>query len=118
MHIDEIREQLANNIAMDMVWDEKTNDTNPGNYGCNDVEAQLSAEDIFVDIPNKTFSFENAQYSFSARIGGSRDEDSHMFPFNTIAKGEGTFVFKDKSTVEIDEIQVYADLDLFKEEHE
>ena len=118
MSIDEIREQLAYKISTDMIWDEKTNDTNPGNYGCDDVEAEVSAENIFVDIPNGTFTFKNALYSFSARIGGSRVEDSQMFPFSTDAKGEGKFIFKDKDTVEIDEIEVYADLDLFEEEEE
>lgn len=116
MSIDEIREQLAYKISTDMIWDEKTNDTNPGNYGCDDVETELSAEDIYVDIPNLKFTFKNAQYSFSARVGGSRDEDSLMFPFSTIATGEGTFEFKDKNTVEIEEIEVYADLDLFNED--
>lgn len=116
MNIDEIREQLANKISTHMIWDEKTNDTNPGNYGCDDVEAELSAEDIFVDIPNGTFKFKKALYSFRARIGGSRDEDSLMFPFSTSATGEGTFVFADKNNVEVDDIDVFADLDLFKED--
>jgi hypothetical protein len=113
MSIDEIREQLAYKISTDMIWDEKTNDTTPGNYGCDNVTAVLSSDDIYVDIPNLTFTFKNANYSFSARVGGSRDEDSHMYPFSTIAKGEGKFEFKDKGTVEIAEIDVYADLDLF-----
>lgn len=116
MNIDEIREQLAFKISTDMIWNEKTSDTNPGNYVCDDVEAELSAEDVYVDIPNLTFTFKNAKYSFSARIGGSRDEDSHMFPFCTVANGEGKFEFKDKDTVEVSEIEVYADLDLFAEE--
>jgi len=115
MNIDEIREQLACEISTNFIWDEKTNDTNPGNYGCDDVETELSAEDIYVDIPNLNFTFKNAQYSFKARIGGSRNEDSVMVPFSTTANGKGKFDFKDKDNVEITEIEVYADLELFPE---
>jgi hypothetical protein len=56
MSIDEIREQLAYKISTDMNWDRKTNDTNPGNYGYVDVEVALSEENIFIDIPNRTFT--------------------------------------------------------------
>lgn len=116
MTLDEIREQLASKIATDMIWDDKTNDTEPGNYGCDDLEVELSPDDVYVNIPKQTFTFKNARYSFSARIGGSREEDSHLFPFSTIASGEGEFVFKDKGTVEVAEIEVFADLDLFAED--
>lgn len=116
MTLDEIREQIASKIAIDMIWDDKTNDTEPGNYGCDDLEVELSAEDVFVNIPKLTFSFKNARFSFSARIGGSREEDSYSFPYSTIANGEGEFVFKDKDTVEIAEIKVFADLNLFTED--
>jgi hypothetical protein len=116
MNIEEIREQLAYKISTNEIWDEKTNETEPGNYGCDDVEAEVLSSNIFVDIPNGTFTFKNAVYSFSARIGSSNDEDSVMFPFSTLATGNGTFVFTDKKNVDIAEISVIADLDLFAED--
>jgi hypothetical protein len=36
-----------------------------------------------------------------------------MFPFSTVANGEGKFNFIDKDNAEVVEIEVYADLVLF-----
>lgn len=116
MGIDEIREQLAIKISYQDIWEELLNDTNPGNHGCENVEVQLLGTDIFVDIAKKKFTFKNASFSFTARIGGTRDEDSHLFDFNKAADGDGTFDFVDKSTVEVTDIEVDVDLELFDED--
>lgn len=116
MELQRIREQLSDQISQNEIWDEKLTDTNPGNYGWEGTDLQISADDIFANIPNKTFTFKNADLSFTARIGGSSDNDSMMMDFSKIASGSGTFEFTDKDNIVISEIEADVDLDLFSED--
>tara|TARA_R110001606_G_scaffold353410_1_gene503949 strand:+ start:275 stop:622 length:348 start_codon:yes stop_codon:yes gene_type:complete len=114
MTIDEIRDKLAENISQNHeTWGDLLSDTNPGNYGSSYWEIELKPTDIFVDIPNRTYTFKNAQFSFTVRIGESGKDGVDM-DFSKQAKGKGEFDFSnDGKDVVIKEMEIDVDLDLF-----
>jgi hypothetical protein len=58
MKIEEIQNKLSEEITISHEkWGELLTNTEPGNYGANDWEVSLNPNDIWVDIPNKKFSF-------------------------------------------------------------
>jgi hypothetical protein len=114
MTIDSIREKLAIKIASSQEWIDKLNDTNPGHYGVEDWDVIVMSDNIWVDIPNKTFTFKQVQFDFQVMIGSSNSEDGLAMSFSRIAKGEGVFRFSaNGNDVELEEMDVDFDLDLF-----
>ena len=60
MEINFIREKLADKLGSTEVYDvwvDILQDTNPGNYGVEDIEINVDVNDIWVDIPERTFNF-------------------------------------------------------------
>lgn len=114
MDIDEIREQIAIEISSNSQsdWGEALTDTNPGHYGANYWEVELKSEDVWVDIPKKTFTYKNALFSFDVRLGGSSEESGADMSFSKIAKGEGEFSFVEGG-IKIEDLEIKVDLDLF-----
>jgi hypothetical protein len=116
MEIDEIRELLANEIAYNNAWAEKLSDTDPGIYGVEDWDVSISKENIWVDIPSKTYTFKNVNFSFDVQLGSSNADDGVKMSFTKIGKGQGTFTFTSTSKkIEIKEINIEFDVVLFND---
>lgn len=118
MTIGEIKENIT--IAMDRKSDEQWGDvlanTYPGHYGVEDIHFQIdSGKDMWVNVPQRTFTFKNGTLSFSARLMSSRDEDSIDKNVSRTVSGEGTFEFGAKKEMEILSLSVNEEIDLIEE---
>ncbi len=77
MQINEIREQIAEIISTDMeIWNDVLNNTSPGNYGCDDWKASIDFQDIFVHVPNRTFTVKQVNFSADLLMGASKGDSS------------------------------------------
>lgn len=111
MLLDEIREKIAELLSQHSEWVNKLNDTEPGNYGIEDYDVSVTKDDIYVDIPSRTFTFKNVEFSFTAVLGGSND--GFNVDAQKTATGTGTFEFVDGSdNILLEEIEIQVDLDL------
>lgn len=115
MTIDEIRDRLATSLYHHQRWLDVLDDTNPGHYGVADVECEVALTDIWVNIPEKTFSFKNATLSFSARMLGSSDSDGIDMDFEKVVSGVGTFEFLGATELSVVEFKINEPLDLLEE---
>lgn len=113
MHIETIQESLAIQINSNPQWADKLNDCNPGHYGVEDFDVDVSEKDIWVNIPEKTFSFNNTPFSFKLKLGSSNDEDGFKSTFSKVATGSGTFKFETGRNITIESLEIVVDLDLF-----
>jgi len=117
MEINVIREKLVDELnSSDSYdkWIDILQDTNPGNYGVEDVEISVNYTDIWVDIPEKTFTFKNAELIFTARLGGSSDESGYDANFRIAISGNGQFEFTNKSQdIKIVDFSINEQLDLY-----
>lgn len=112
MTIDQIRNKLLDKIVIDHNWMDKLNDTDPGHYGIEDWEVQLTKDDIWIDIPNGTFTFKKAKFDFEIVLGSSND--GTQMEFSKVANGQGTFNFSPNGQdIMISELQIEIDLSLF-----
>ncbi len=111
MKLDKIREQLIDELSNSQEWDYKLNDTSPGHYGVEDWEVAIYSDRFFVDIPNRKFTFKNADFSAKLVLGGSKD--GFVVPFDKVANGAGTFTFLDKKKVRINDVSIDMDLDVY-----
>lgn len=117
MHIDEIREKIAEAISTDMgIWDDVLNDTTPGNYGCDHWEAEIDFNDIFVDIPAKTFNVKNGNFSADLVMGASKGDTSFNESFNKSFSASGTFDFKNAKEIVITDISIDIDTHIYTDE--
>jgi hypothetical protein len=112
MGIDEIRQQLANKIGNSPEWIDKLNESEPGHYGVIDSEVNITKDNIWVNIPEGTFTFKNATYNFKLQMMASTDgiEDS----FSKEANGSGSFRIKGNAVL-VDELTLAFELDLYAE---
>ncbi|UPQ76830.1 hypothetical protein [Chryseobacterium nepalense] len=46
-------------------------DTNPGNYGAEEWEVNATMENIYVDIPNRNFTFKEVEFNFDVILNSS-----------------------------------------------
>ncbi len=114
MQLQEIREQIIHQLQYDIdVWNDVLSDTNPGNYGINDWEVEINESKLYVDIPNKEFNFKDSSFSASLVMGASKGDTSFDMPYNKNISGKGTFEFKDNGTVEISEVKIDIDSNVF-----
>ncbi len=114
MKLQDIREQLIQQLENDINnWNDVLNDTNPGIYGVEEWDILVPEEGFYVDIPNKTFSFKNVDFSADLVLGASKGESSFVQKYNKPAKGTGSFDFASKDEVQIISIQVDIDPDIF-----
>jgi hypothetical protein len=119
MHIDEIRDcicEYLGSIDGYSLWDDLLQETNPANYGYEVGSVLVQRNDIWVDVPNRTFTFKNLHLSFSARMAGTKGGYDQGFQFKL--SGSGSFEFGEGSQgirvahIDLDEGQ---DLELYGE---
>ena len=119
MHINEIRDGICENlgsIECHSLWDDLLQETNPANYGYEVDSVWVQRNDIWVVVPNRSFTFKNLHLSFSARLSGTKDGYNQNFQFKL--SGSGSFEFGEDSQgirvshIDLDEDQ---DLDLYGE---
>jgi len=114
MDIEKIREKLAIEIAQSEEWVDKLNNSSPGHYGVGEWDVAISNDNIWVDIPQRIFSFKNVTFDFEAQLGGSNEDDGFQTSFSRVASGQGVFAFSGNE-VTIEELSVEFNLDLFPE---
>jgi hypothetical protein len=112
MTIDQIREQLVEKIISHYNWVDKLSDSDPGHYGLEDWDVQLKKENIWVEVPQGTFTFRKAKFDFELLLGSS--SDGSKMSFSKEAKGEGSFSFSSNGNeIDIKELNIDFDLSLF-----
>ncbi len=113
MTLDTIREKVAEQLHYHEEWLNKLDDTEPGHYGVKDHEVEVSADDIFVNIPQRSFEFKNAQFSFTLNLMDTSDGIPHKGL--EVANGSGTFSFSGENNdeIQIEDLELEVDLDLF-----
>lgn len=113
MNIDLIRGKIAEklNNSFDF-WSHCLTDTNPGNYGADEWEVNATMENIFVDIPNRTFTFKEVEFSFDVRLNSS-GEDGFDENFDFLVDGEGKFDFPESGKIILKELVLLTPLDLY-----
>lgn len=111
MSIDDYREKIAEKLQYDERWLNKLDDVNPGIYGVEDHEVDISSNDIWVNIQEGTFTFRGVGFSFTARLGSSGN-DGHNESFKKVADGEGSFTYH-QGNITIDDLNIEMDLQLF-----
>lgn len=113
MTLDEIRNQILSQMQNDLnCWSDVISNTTPGNYGVNTWDISISEKDFYVDIPKKTFSFKNMDFTAKFILGGSHSDDSITESFSTKVSGKGSFSFTSNKSVNIESITVSPDTDL------
>jgi hypothetical protein len=120
MTIDEFRTEIVealNSRSYSKLLD-LLNDTNPGHYGAEDAEFGSDISAVWVDIPKRSFTFKNADFSFKARLGSSREEDGADMDFTVQISGSGTFDFDSKKQLIVTAISTDHQIDLFPPEEE
>jgi hypothetical protein len=115
MSIDEIKDRIATamNIHCDERWWSILDDTTPGHYGVEDLEFQIELADIWVNIPQKTFTFKKGILSFSARLGSSKADDSVDVNVRKRVSGSGTFDFDSAQGIKVLGFTINEEIDLF-----
>jgi len=115
MKIDLIRDKLVDSLCSAdacINWINLLDDTNPGHYGVEDVDVDVSMKDIWVDIPEKSFKFKNANLSFCARLVGSKN--GYYQTFSKVVSGYGKFNFaKSGKDIEIKEFEINESIELY-----
>ena len=117
MEINLMREKLTDIICSNELFDNWVNIlqyTNPGNYGVEDIQINVDSKNIWVNIQERTFTFKNAEISFSARLGGSNEKNGYDANFNKNLSGKGQFEFvRNSEKLRITEIEINESLDLY-----
>jgi hypothetical protein len=114
MVIDEIREKIAEKIQNRNEWTQNLDNSFPGHYGIHEWEVEISLNNIYVDIPSRTFTFKDVKYSFELQLMSSNDYDGIKDDFSKNAKGSGTFEFSNNGQdITIKDIEVEFDLELY-----
>jgi len=117
MKIDEIREQIAEIISRDIdTWNDVLEDTSPGNYGCNNWDAEVDYNDIFVNITEKTFDVRNGNFYARLIMGASSGDTSFEETYSKPFSAKGKFDFKNSDEIEIEEIDIDIDSDIYGDE--
>lgn len=94
-------------------WGEVLQDTNPGNYGVDDIEVEINESDIiFINKITEKFAIDNVNLHFTARLGSS-GEEGFDHPSSTSVYIEGDFTINNKGRVIIKNISTDSFIDLF-----
>lgn len=121
MSIDKIRDGICDSLCSiegHNLWDEILEETCPANYGFEVESVVVKQNDIWVDVPERTFTFKNLHITFSARLGGSNLDDGYDENFHFEFTGSGSFIFtKSKQSIQVKNIDLgeNQDLDLYGE---
>lgn len=116
MNIDLIREKIAEklNDSFDF-WSYCLTNTTPGNYGSNEWGINATMENIYVDIPNRKFTFKDVEFNFDVRLNSS-GEDGFDENFFFLVDGEGKFNFPESGKIILKELKLITPIDLFPED--
>lgn len=113
MKLEEIRNQILSQLQNDLsCWDDVINNTNPGNYGVEDWDISVSANNFYVDVPNKTFNFKDINFTAKVLLGASHGDSSIEQDFSTRLYGKGTFDFTSNKEVRIENIEISPNVNL------
>jgi hypothetical protein len=119
MDINDIRTSISDKFSSVVayeLWEDIMQETNPANYGFEIDDVSVDKKDIWVDVPNRTFTFQNLYLSFSVRLGASNDRDGYDENFQFNLSGSGTFSFeKGGRDIKIERINRNEDLELYGE---
>jgi hypothetical protein len=114
MEIDLIREKISEKIDDDNLWASILQDTEPGNYGTEDINVVLDPKDIWVDVQGRKFTFKKTDLSFCARLVSSNDEDGYFQDFEFVVSGSGEFEFvKGSQDIKLSGLEINEHLDLY-----
>lgn len=114
MQLDDIREQIAELISNDIdVWNDVLNDTSPGNYGCDHWDAEIDYNDLFVNIPERTFTVKNGHFTADLVMGSSKGDSSFNESYSKPFSAKGKFDFKNSDELIIEEIEIDIDSDIY-----
>ncbi|WP_236676366.1 hypothetical protein [Chryseolinea lacunae] len=116
MTLESIREKVTEKVIGNDAWLNKLDHSNPGHYGVNDHGIDLSSDDVFVNIPQRSFEFKNANFRFNLNLMSSTNGYSHKGM--KVANGKGTFRFSEMNgeQIEIDDLEIEVDLDLMADD--
>jgi len=116
MDINDIRVSISDSLSSVQtheLWGDILQETNPANYGFEVDYVSVEKKDIWVDVPNRTFTFKDIELQFSARLGASNLRDGYDEDFQFKLSGLGTFSFKKGSRdIEIERIDISENEDL------
>jgi hypothetical protein len=116
MQLQEIREIIIHQLQYDIEnWNEVLSNTNPGNYGINDWEAEIDEAKLYVDIPKKEFNFKNSRFSANLIMGASKGDTRFDMPYNKSVSGKGTFEINDNKEIKIIEVEIEIDNEVFND---
>lgn len=117
MDINKIRECISDKLSSVVtheLWGDILQETSPGNYGFEVDSVSVGKNDIWVEIPERTFSFKNLNLQFSARLGASNERDGYDENFEFILSGSGTFSFeKGSQDINVEGVVIKEDLELY-----
>jgi len=117
MDINDIRERISDKLSSvetHELWGDILQDTTPGNYGFEVDSVSVEKKDIWVDVPERTFTFKNLDLHFFARLVASNLRDGYDQNFGFDLSGSGTFRFeKGNEDIEIERVDINEDLDLY-----
>lgn len=115
MHIDFIREKIAEklNDSFDF-WSDCLTNTSPLTYGADDLEINATIQNIYVDVPNRKFTFKDVKFKFNVRLNSS-GEDGVDKNFFRLVNGEGEFDFAATEKINLKKMRLLTTLDLYSE---
>lgn len=88
-------------------------ETVPGHYGVNDWEAETSPATIYTNVPKRSFTFKDVDFSFDLKLGESGKDGIDQSVRKT-ASGYGTFEFLNNKKVTITDLVIEIDLSLWE----
>lgn len=119
MNLDEMRDQICDSMRSFegySLWDDTIQETTPGPYGFEVESVEVERNNIWVDVPNRTFTFQNLHLEFTARLGGSNDESGYNETFKFKLSGTGGFTFVEGSSqILVNHVTANESLDLYGE---
>jgi len=117
MDIDKIRIEIAEKLSNDFdAWNDVLNNTNPGNYGCDQWDVEIDFNDIYVDIPKRSFELTNGIFSADLVLGASKGDTSFNMGYNKVFNAFGKFKFENANSITIEEVDIEIDPDIFGED--
>ena len=115
MEIERMREIISDKLAV-YPWEVDVEiETNPGNYGLEDIHIDAGTKDIWVEVPKRTFTFKG-ELSFSARLSAS-GKTGYDENFTKKVTGSGQFEFvPNNNDLTISNVQINETFELYEDE--
>ncbi len=116
MSLKEIREEIVQELTQnsDHKWFELVENTNPANYGVEEINISVDYYDIFANMQQKSFTLKNTEIQFSVRLMGSNKKKGSDKYASFVLSGNGNFTIDDKTKkMAIVELFTEEELELF-----